>query len=145
VADCAKSTELELDRQTLDGYRSREDAQVAGQDHVRALVAARSRSLCRGTCESKSSRCKAVVLDDDVAATVRTFMHFDDDHDPSVGWLVEGAITVHCVCVEIRRPNKPSPPAPSIEPAKVAARQRPRKATAVRKASQRRQESSGTR
>src|SRR6266567_515431 len=72
----------------------------------------KGRLICaRGKCAGKTSRCKAVVLDDDLAGAVRTFMHRDDDGDPSFGWLIGGSITAHCACVEKRRPNKPVPAA----------------------------------
>jgi len=133
VTGCAKSTEFEIDRRTVDGYRTSEDARIAGQAHIRAIVAERSPRLCRGTCPSKTSRCTSVVLDDDLVEAVHTFTHLDEDGDPSVGWLVEGTISVHCVCVEIRRPNKPTPAIPVVAPAKRAARKRPTKGTAARR------------
>ena len=111
MADCGGSIEFDLDQRTVDGYRTREDALAAAQDHIRALAAERSPDLCRGKCAGKTSRCKAVVLDDDLAGAVRTFMHRDDDGDPSFGWLIGGSITAHCACVEKRRPNKPVPAA----------------------------------
>jgi hypothetical protein len=107
MAGCGGSTELDLGQRTVDGYRTREDALAAAQDHIRALAAERSPGLCPGKCVAETSRCKAVVLDDDLAGAVRTFMHRDDDGDPSFGWLIGGTITIHCACVEKRRPNKP--------------------------------------
>jgi hypothetical protein len=107
MVGCGGSIEFDLDQRAVDGYRSREDAQAAAQDHIRALAAEGSPDLCPGKCAAKTSHCKAVVLDDDLAGAVRTFMHRDDDGDPSFGWLIGGTITVHCACVEKRRPNKP--------------------------------------
>lgn len=137
MADCGGSTEFVLERQTVDGYRTREDAQGAAQDHIRKLAAEQSQSICKGTCDPETSRCKAVVLDQDLAEPACTFMHFDDDGDPSFGWLVEGTITVHCVCVGKHRPNKPIPPVPMPVPVPVpvpgsteaAPKRRARKAT----------------
>jgi hypothetical protein len=111
VPGCGGSAELDLGQQVVDGYRTRDDAQAAAQDHVRALAAERSPDLCQGTCEAETSRCKAIVLDDDLAGAVRTFMHRDDDGDPSFGWLIGGTITVQCACVQKRRPGKPVMPA----------------------------------
>jgi len=140
VADCGKSTEVVLDRQAIDGYRTREDAQAAAQEHIRTLVADKSRSLCRGKCEAETSRCKAIVLDHDLVEAVRTFMHRDDDGDSSFGWLIEGTVTVQCACVEKRRPDKPVPPVPSTPAgtARSTARRRARKTTAPRQSEQRR-------
>ena len=141
MARCGGSAQLQLELQVVDGYRTRDDALAAGQAHVRAVAAERSPSLCKGTCSSKTSHCKAIVLDDDLAGAVRTFMHLDDDGDPSFGWLAAGTITVHCACVERRRPDKslsptqasreasaqppPKKPARQITPRRRAARQPP--------------------
>jgi len=114
VAGCGGSAQLELERQAVDGYRTRDDALAAGQAHIRSVAAEKSQSLCKGTCPNETSHCKAVVLDDDLAAAVRTFMHLDEDGDPSFGWLTTGMITVQCVCVERRRPDK------SLSPAQVS-------------------------
>jgi hypothetical protein len=111
VAGCGGSAQLLLETQAVDGYRTRDDALAAGQAHIRAMAAEKSPSLCKGTCSSKTSNCKAIVFDDDLAAAVRTFMHLDEDGDPSFGWLTAGTITVHCACVERRRPNKALSPA----------------------------------
>src|SRR5215469_18008621 len=134
VARCGGSAQLQLELQVVDGYRTRDDALAAGQAHVRAVAAERSPSLCKGTCSSKTSHCKAIVLDDDLAGAVRTFMHLDDDGDPSFGWLAAGTITVHCACVERRRPDKPlsraepppKKPAPQTTRRRRAASQRTR-------------------
>jgi hypothetical protein len=134
VADCGGSTEFDLGQQTVSGYRTREDAQAASQDHIRAVVAEKSPDLCKGKCADKTTRCKAIVLDEDLAGTVRTFMHRDDDGDPSFGWLIGGTITVHCACVEKRRPNKPvSATAPIAAVTGPAAPEEPAHKTPTRK------------
>lgn len=135
MPDCGGSTEFDLGQQMVAGYRTREDAKTAAQDHIRAVAAEKSPDLCRGECAAKTSRCKAIVLDDDLAGAVRTFMHRDDDGDPSFGWLIGGTITVHCACVEKRRPNKPaSAAAPGTVMASAAAPEKPvRKKKPVRK------------
>jgi hypothetical protein len=131
---CGGSAELDLDQQVVDGYRTRDDAQAAAQDHIRALAAARSSELCPGTCDGEISRCKAIVLDDDLAGAVRTFMHRDDDGDPSFGWLIGGTITVHCACVQKLRPGKPVMPAAArvAETAAPTQTGRPRRAARQR-------------
>jgi|SRR5450755_369714 len=126
-----------VERQTVDGYRTREDAQGAAQDHIRRLAAEQSPIMCKGTCDPETSRCKAVVLDQDIAGPVLTFMHFDDDGDPSFGWLVEGTITVHCVCVGKHRPNKPIPPLPVVSSIGAMPKRRVRKATGRQSAGRR--------
>lgn len=119
MPDCGGPAEFDLGQQTVSGYRTREDAQAAAQDHIRAVVSGKSPDLCKGKCADKTTRCKAIILDEDLAGAVRTFMHRDDDGDPSFGWLIGGAITIHCACVEKRRPNKPvsaATPAAAVTP-----------------------------
>jgi hypothetical protein len=120
--------ELTLDRQSADGYRSREEALNAAQDHLRALAAAQSEQLCADgeACDPRTSRCKAVVLDQDLPAVVGTFAHLDDDGDPSFGWLIEGTVPVRCLCVGKRRQNKPGPRQAAAQPAATAAAPRRR-------------------
>jgi hypothetical protein len=138
VAACGGSAELSLDTQTVDGYRNREDARAAAEDHIRALAAEKSLDLCPGTCAASTSRCKAIVLDGDLAQAVRTFMHRDDDGDPSYGWLITGgSITVHCACVEQRRPNKPVPATARDPAAPAAAPEKPRRRASARSATAR--------
>jgi hypothetical protein len=48
VVGCGGSAEFVLDEQTVDGYRTSEDAQTACQDHIRALVADNRGACARG-------------------------------------------------------------------------------------------------
>lgn len=133
MAACGGSAELDLDSQTVAGYRNREDARAAAEDHIRALAAEKSPGLCPGTCDASTSRCKAIVLDGDLILAVHTFMHRDDDGDPSYGWHITGGpITVHCACVDKRRPNKPVPPAARGPAGPAAAPEKPRRRAPVR-------------
>lgn len=135
MAACGGSAELDLDPQTVAGYRNREDARAAAEDHIRALAAGKSPVLCPGTCAASTSRCKAIVLDADLAQAVHTFMHRDYDGDPSYGWLINGGpITVHCACVEQRRPNKPVPPAIRVAAGPATAPEKPLRRTTARSA-----------